>query len=176
MVSADAPLKGKTVLLVGEGGPFDCALQSLIEKNGMTAVKIAWCSRSLQSQVWFTCIITLTLTLIPVSFYSSFSMYKLSVFSIFLVTIIFSPNECMLFILQLNYNISCILKTQLLASSFNYKVSAVTLRKHKGSVSSMKRKRNSVCSGYKPLLSIQIICSIFPIHLLVTTVYINLHF
>uniref|UniRef100_A0A3P8UN05 formate--tetrahydrofolate ligase n=1 Tax=Cynoglossus semilaevis TaxID=244447 RepID=A0A3P8UN05_CYNSE len=51
MVSADAPLKGKTVLLVGEGGPFDCALQSLIEKNGMTAVKIAWCSRSLQSQV-----------------------------------------------------------------------------------------------------------------------------
>ncbi|KAM9338878.1 monofunctional C1-tetrahydrofolate synthase, mitochondrial [Symphorus nematophorus] len=47
----DAPLEGKTVLLVGGDGPFGVALQSLIERSGMVALKSHWSSDSLQRQV-----------------------------------------------------------------------------------------------------------------------------
>ncbi|XP_068580769.1 monofunctional C1-tetrahydrofolate synthase, mitochondrial [Cebidichthys violaceus] len=47
----DAPLEGKTVLLVGGEGPFGVALQCLIERSGLVALKSHWSSKSLQSQV-----------------------------------------------------------------------------------------------------------------------------
>ncbi|XP_040920745.1 monofunctional C1-tetrahydrofolate synthase, mitochondrial isoform X2 [Toxotes jaculatrix] len=47
----DAPLEGKTVLLVGGEGPLGPALQCLIERNGMAALKSNWSSKSLQRQV-----------------------------------------------------------------------------------------------------------------------------
>ncbi|XP_056284712.1 monofunctional C1-tetrahydrofolate synthase, mitochondrial isoform X1 [Pseudoliparis swirei] len=47
----DAPLEGKTVLLVGGEGPFVVALQCLIERSGLVALKSHWSSKSLQSQV-----------------------------------------------------------------------------------------------------------------------------
>ncbi|KAG7508947.1 monofunctional C1-tetrahydrofolate synthase, mitochondrial [Solea senegalensis] len=47
----NAPLKEKTVLLVGGEGPFAFSLQFLIEKSGMVASKTNWSSRDLQSQV-----------------------------------------------------------------------------------------------------------------------------
>ncbi|XP_075940392.1 monofunctional C1-tetrahydrofolate synthase, mitochondrial [Anarhichas minor] len=47
----DAPLEGKTVLLVGGEGPFGVALQCLIERSGLVALKNRWSSKSLQSQV-----------------------------------------------------------------------------------------------------------------------------
>nr|XP_019953222.1 PREDICTED: monofunctional C1-tetrahydrofolate synthase, mitochondrial [Paralichthys olivaceus] len=47
----DAPLEGKTVLLLGGEGPFVSALQCLIERSGMAAVKINWSSRILKQQV-----------------------------------------------------------------------------------------------------------------------------
>ncbi|XP_060907981.1 monofunctional C1-tetrahydrofolate synthase, mitochondrial [Labrus mixtus] len=43
-----APLDGKTVLLVGDEGPFSMALQCLIERSGMVALKNHWSSKSLQ--------------------------------------------------------------------------------------------------------------------------------
>ncbi|XP_067338545.1 monofunctional C1-tetrahydrofolate synthase, mitochondrial isoform X1 [Channa argus] len=47
----DAPLDGKTVLLVGGEGPMGLALQCLIERNGMVALKSNWNSNSLQKLV-----------------------------------------------------------------------------------------------------------------------------
>uniref|UniRef100_A0A671WJY3 formate--tetrahydrofolate ligase n=1 Tax=Sparus aurata TaxID=8175 RepID=A0A671WJY3_SPAAU len=47
----DAPLGGKSVLLVGEDGPLGVALQCLIERSGMVALKSQWRSKSLQTQV-----------------------------------------------------------------------------------------------------------------------------
>lgn len=47
----DAPLEGKTVLLVGGEGPLGVALQCLIERSGMVALKSHRCSKSLQRQV-----------------------------------------------------------------------------------------------------------------------------
>ncbi|XP_070843360.1 monofunctional C1-tetrahydrofolate synthase, mitochondrial [Chaetodon trifascialis] len=47
----DAPLEGKTVLLVGGEGPIGVALQCLIERSGMVALKSHWTSNSLQKQV-----------------------------------------------------------------------------------------------------------------------------
>ncbi|XP_068432933.1 monofunctional C1-tetrahydrofolate synthase, mitochondrial isoform X1 [Clinocottus analis] len=47
----DAPLEGKTVLLVGGEGPFGVALQCLMERSGLVALKSHWCSKNLQSQV-----------------------------------------------------------------------------------------------------------------------------
>ncbi|XP_034435067.1 monofunctional C1-tetrahydrofolate synthase, mitochondrial [Hippoglossus hippoglossus] len=47
----DNQLEGKTVLLVGGEGPFASALQCLMEKSGMAAVKINWSSRVLKQQV-----------------------------------------------------------------------------------------------------------------------------
>ncbi|XP_070781573.1 monofunctional C1-tetrahydrofolate synthase, mitochondrial [Enoplosus armatus] len=47
----DAPLEGKTVLLVGGEGPLGVALQCLIERSGMVALKSHWSSKSLQRQV-----------------------------------------------------------------------------------------------------------------------------
>ncbi|XP_074471605.1 monofunctional C1-tetrahydrofolate synthase, mitochondrial [Sebastes fasciatus] len=47
----DAPLEGKTVLLVGGEGPLGVALQCLIERSGMVALKSHWCSKSLQRRV-----------------------------------------------------------------------------------------------------------------------------
>uniref|UniRef100_A0A673A058 formate--tetrahydrofolate ligase n=1 Tax=Sphaeramia orbicularis TaxID=375764 RepID=A0A673A058_9TELE len=47
----DAPLEGKTVLLVGSEGPLGFALQCLIEGSGMVALKSQWSSASLQRQV-----------------------------------------------------------------------------------------------------------------------------
>ncbi|XP_022053923.2 monofunctional C1-tetrahydrofolate synthase, mitochondrial [Acanthochromis polyacanthus] len=47
----DAPLEGKTVLLVGGEGPLCLALQCLIERNGMVALKSHWNSSILQRQV-----------------------------------------------------------------------------------------------------------------------------
>uniref|UniRef100_A0A671WMK5 formate--tetrahydrofolate ligase n=1 Tax=Sparus aurata TaxID=8175 RepID=A0A671WMK5_SPAAU len=42
---------GKSVLLVGEDGPLGVALQCLIERSGMVALKSQWRSKSLQTQV-----------------------------------------------------------------------------------------------------------------------------
>uniref|UniRef100_A0A8D3D0Z4 formate--tetrahydrofolate ligase n=1 Tax=Scophthalmus maximus TaxID=52904 RepID=A0A8D3D0Z4_SCOMX len=53
IISTDAPLEGKNALLVGGEGPVALALQCLIEKSGMVAVKINWSSTSLQRQVFF---------------------------------------------------------------------------------------------------------------------------
>ncbi|XP_035473390.2 monofunctional C1-tetrahydrofolate synthase, mitochondrial isoform X1 [Scophthalmus maximus] len=53
LVKHDAPLEGKNALLVGGEGPVALALQCLIEKSGMVAVKINWSSTSLQRQVFF---------------------------------------------------------------------------------------------------------------------------
>uniref|UniRef100_UPI0037E87491 monofunctional C1-tetrahydrofolate synthase, mitochondrial n=1 Tax=Semicossyphus pulcher TaxID=241346 RepID=UPI0037E87491 len=47
----DAPLDGKNVLLVGDEGPLGVALQCLIERSGMVALKSHWSSKSLQRQV-----------------------------------------------------------------------------------------------------------------------------
>uniref|UniRef100_A0AAQ5ZVT0 Monofunctional C1-tetrahydrofolate synthase, mitochondrial n=1 Tax=Amphiprion ocellaris TaxID=80972 RepID=A0AAQ5ZVT0_AMPOC len=47
----DAPLEGKTVLLVGGEGPLCLALQCLIERSGMVALKSHWNSNVLQRQV-----------------------------------------------------------------------------------------------------------------------------
>ncbi|XP_037606081.1 monofunctional C1-tetrahydrofolate synthase, mitochondrial [Sebastes umbrosus] len=47
----DAPLEGKTVLLVGGEGPLGVALQCLIERSGMIVLKSQWCSKSLQRQM-----------------------------------------------------------------------------------------------------------------------------
>ncbi|XP_044025342.1 monofunctional C1-tetrahydrofolate synthase, mitochondrial [Siniperca chuatsi] len=47
----DAPLEGKTVLLVGGEGPLGVALQCLIERSGMVALKSHWSSKTLQRQV-----------------------------------------------------------------------------------------------------------------------------
>uniref|UniRef100_A0A4W6CMZ0 formate--tetrahydrofolate ligase n=1 Tax=Lates calcarifer TaxID=8187 RepID=A0A4W6CMZ0_LATCA len=47
----DVPLEGKTVLLVGGEGPLGLALQCLIERRGMAALKSNWSSESLQRQV-----------------------------------------------------------------------------------------------------------------------------
>lgn len=47
----DAPLGGKSVLLVGEDGPLGVALQCLIERSGMVTLKSQWRSKSLQTQV-----------------------------------------------------------------------------------------------------------------------------
>ncbi|KAK2856198.1 hypothetical protein Q5P01_004933 [Channa striata] len=47
----DASLDGKTVLLVGGEGPLALALQCLIERTGMGALKSNWSSNSLQRQV-----------------------------------------------------------------------------------------------------------------------------
>ncbi|XP_074541952.1 monofunctional C1-tetrahydrofolate synthase, mitochondrial [Halichoeres trimaculatus] len=47
----DAPLDGKTVLLVGEEGPLSLALQCLIERSGMEVNRSHWSSKSLQRQV-----------------------------------------------------------------------------------------------------------------------------
>ncbi|XP_039980878.1 monofunctional C1-tetrahydrofolate synthase, mitochondrial isoform X2 [Xiphias gladius] len=47
----DAPLEGKTVLLVGGEGTLGLALQCLIERSGMVALKSNWSSDSLQRQV-----------------------------------------------------------------------------------------------------------------------------
>ncbi|XP_069014299.1 monofunctional C1-tetrahydrofolate synthase, mitochondrial [Embiotoca jacksoni] len=46
----DAPLEGKTVLLVGGEGPLQLALQCLIERSGMVVLKSNWNSKSLQRQ------------------------------------------------------------------------------------------------------------------------------
>uniref|UniRef100_A0AAQ5XKK5 formate--tetrahydrofolate ligase n=1 Tax=Amphiprion ocellaris TaxID=80972 RepID=A0AAQ5XKK5_AMPOC len=46
----DAPLEGKTVLLVGGEGPLCLALQCLIERSGMVALKSHWNSNVLQRQ------------------------------------------------------------------------------------------------------------------------------
>uniref|UniRef100_A0A8D3B095 formate--tetrahydrofolate ligase n=1 Tax=Scophthalmus maximus TaxID=52904 RepID=A0A8D3B095_SCOMX len=51
LVKHDAPLEGKNALLVGGEGPVALALQCLIEKSGMVAVKINWSSTSLQRQL-----------------------------------------------------------------------------------------------------------------------------
>uniref|UniRef100_A0A8D3C7F5 formate--tetrahydrofolate ligase n=1 Tax=Scophthalmus maximus TaxID=52904 RepID=A0A8D3C7F5_SCOMX len=56
LVKHDAPLEGKNALLVGGEGPVALALQCLIEKSGMVAVKINWSSTSLQRQVFFVLI------------------------------------------------------------------------------------------------------------------------
>lgn len=50
-LSTDAPLEGKTVLLVGGEGAFGVALQCLIERSGMVPLKAHWESNSLQRQV-----------------------------------------------------------------------------------------------------------------------------
>ncbi|KAM3603476.1 uncharacterized protein V6R79_023162 [Siganus canaliculatus] len=47
----DAPLQGKTVLLVGGEEPFGITLQCLIERSGMAALKSNWSSKDLQKQV-----------------------------------------------------------------------------------------------------------------------------
>ncbi|XP_041661972.1 monofunctional C1-tetrahydrofolate synthase, mitochondrial [Cheilinus undulatus] len=47
----DALLEGKTALLVGEEEPLGVALQCLIERSGMVALKSSWSSKSLQRQV-----------------------------------------------------------------------------------------------------------------------------
>ncbi|XP_045917592.1 monofunctional C1-tetrahydrofolate synthase, mitochondrial isoform X1 [Micropterus dolomieu] len=47
----DAPLEGKTVLLVGGEGALGVALQCLIERSGMVALKSHWHSKNLQKQV-----------------------------------------------------------------------------------------------------------------------------
>uniref|UniRef100_A0A3B4G0E9 formate--tetrahydrofolate ligase n=1 Tax=Pundamilia nyererei TaxID=303518 RepID=A0A3B4G0E9_9CICH len=47
----DAPLEGKTVLLVGGEGPLQLAVQCLIERSGMVTLKSHWSSKSLQAQV-----------------------------------------------------------------------------------------------------------------------------
>ncbi|XP_034382908.1 monofunctional C1-tetrahydrofolate synthase, mitochondrial isoform X1 [Cyclopterus lumpus] len=47
----DTPLEGKTVLLIGGEGPFGVALQCLMERSGLVALKNQWSSKSLQSQV-----------------------------------------------------------------------------------------------------------------------------
>lgn len=49
--STDAPLEGKTVLLVGGEGPLGLALQCLIERSGVIVVKNNWSPKSLQKQV-----------------------------------------------------------------------------------------------------------------------------
>uniref|UniRef100_A0A8C2ZS97 formate--tetrahydrofolate ligase n=1 Tax=Cyclopterus lumpus TaxID=8103 RepID=A0A8C2ZS97_CYCLU len=46
----DTPLEGKTVLLIGGEGPFGVALQCLMERSGLVALKNQWSSKSLQSQ------------------------------------------------------------------------------------------------------------------------------
>ncbi|KAM8726116.1 monofunctional C1-tetrahydrofolate synthase, mitochondrial [Acanthopagrus schlegelii] len=47
----DAPLEGKNVLLVGEDTPLGVAVQCLIERSGMVALRSHWRSKSLQTQV-----------------------------------------------------------------------------------------------------------------------------
>ncbi|KAI3364277.1 hypothetical protein L3Q82_011083 [Scortum barcoo] len=47
----DAPLEGKSVLLVGGEGPLRVALQCLIERSGAIALKSHWSSKSLQRQM-----------------------------------------------------------------------------------------------------------------------------
>ncbi|XP_047429789.1 monofunctional C1-tetrahydrofolate synthase, mitochondrial [Mugil cephalus] len=47
----DAHLEGKTVLLVGGEGPLQLALQCLIERSGMVALRSRWDSQDLQTQV-----------------------------------------------------------------------------------------------------------------------------
>uniref|UniRef100_A0A3B4ZGV1 formate--tetrahydrofolate ligase n=1 Tax=Stegastes partitus TaxID=144197 RepID=A0A3B4ZGV1_9TELE len=47
----DAPLEGKTVLLVGGEGPLCLTLQCLIERSGMVALKSRWNADNLQRQV-----------------------------------------------------------------------------------------------------------------------------
>lgn len=47
----DAPLEGKTVLLVGGEGPLQLAVQCLIERSGMVTLKSHWSSKTLQAQV-----------------------------------------------------------------------------------------------------------------------------
>ncbi|KAG7239205.1 hypothetical protein INR49_029957 [Caranx melampygus] len=47
----DAPLEGKSVLLVGGEEPLRLALQCLIERRGMVALKSNWIPTSLQRQV-----------------------------------------------------------------------------------------------------------------------------
>ncbi|XP_041832423.1 monofunctional C1-tetrahydrofolate synthase, mitochondrial [Melanotaenia boesemani] len=47
----DAPLEGKTVLLVGGEGPLRLALQCLIERSGMTAQSCHWNTKTLQTQM-----------------------------------------------------------------------------------------------------------------------------
>lgn len=51
-LSTDAPLEGKTVLLVGGEGALGVALQCLIERSGMVALKSHWHSKNLQKQVF----------------------------------------------------------------------------------------------------------------------------
>ncbi|XP_059212785.1 monofunctional C1-tetrahydrofolate synthase, mitochondrial [Centropristis striata] len=47
----DAPLEGKTVLLVGGEGSLEVSLQCLVERSGMVALKSHWSSKNLQRQV-----------------------------------------------------------------------------------------------------------------------------
>nr|XP_046229315.1 monofunctional C1-tetrahydrofolate synthase, mitochondrial [Scatophagus argus]XP_046229316.1 monofunctional C1-tetrahydrofolate synthase, mitochondrial [Scatophagus argus] len=47
----DAPLEGKSVVLVGGEEPLGVALQCLIERSGMVAFKSHWSSKSLQKQL-----------------------------------------------------------------------------------------------------------------------------
>ncbi|KAM9840638.1 monofunctional C1-tetrahydrofolate synthase, mitochondrial [Aulostomus maculatus] len=47
----DAPLEGRTVLLIGAEGPLGVALQCLMEGSGMVALKSHWSFKGLQRQV-----------------------------------------------------------------------------------------------------------------------------
>uniref|UniRef100_A0A8C6U3Q3 formate--tetrahydrofolate ligase n=1 Tax=Neogobius melanostomus TaxID=47308 RepID=A0A8C6U3Q3_9GOBI len=47
----DAPLEGKSVLLVGADGPVAYSLQALIERSGMAACKSHWTHKNLQRRV-----------------------------------------------------------------------------------------------------------------------------
>eukprot|EP00064_Thunnus_orientalis_P016613 superscaffoldBa00003332_g16680 len=47
----DAPMEGRTVLMIGAEGPLGVALQFLIERSGMVALKSHWSLKNLQSQV-----------------------------------------------------------------------------------------------------------------------------
>uniref|UniRef100_A0A669F361 formate--tetrahydrofolate ligase n=1 Tax=Oreochromis niloticus TaxID=8128 RepID=A0A669F361_ORENI len=49
-IPTDAPLEGKTVLLVGGEGPLQLAVQCLIERSGMVTLKSHWSSKTLQAQ------------------------------------------------------------------------------------------------------------------------------
>lgn len=55
-IFTDAPLKEKSVLLVGGEGPLRLTLQCLIEKGGTVADTSHWNSKSLQKQVCVNCI------------------------------------------------------------------------------------------------------------------------
>uniref|UniRef100_A0A8C6U9B0 formate--tetrahydrofolate ligase n=1 Tax=Neogobius melanostomus TaxID=47308 RepID=A0A8C6U9B0_9GOBI len=48
---SDAPLEGKSVLLVGADGPVAYSLQALIERSGMAACKSHWTHKNLQRRV-----------------------------------------------------------------------------------------------------------------------------